>query len=125
MNRPLPLIAGLKLAAAETELACLTLALAQVKEDRDELRQERDDWRREAEMLCAEKLREADEQRFAPTSRTHPLGPTRQARIVGSVEGSKRATSLPAFPGAFTEVLHTAGLKRLRCDRLMEARRAR
>ena len=65
MNRPLPLIAGLKLAAAETELACLTLALAQVKEDRDELRQERDDWRREAEMLCAEKLREADEQRFA------------------------------------------------------------
>jgi hypothetical protein len=60
-----------------------------------------------------------------PTSRTHPLGPTRQARIVGSVEGSKRATSLPAFPGAFTEVLHTAGLKRLRCDPLMEARRAR
>jgi hypothetical protein len=32
------------------------MALAQVKEDRDELRQERDDWRREAEMLCAEKL---------------------------------------------------------------------
>ena len=70
MNRPLPLIAGLKLAAAETELACLKLALAQVKEDRDELRQERDDWRRDAEMLCAEKLiaaklREADEHRFA------------------------------------------------------------
>jgi hypothetical protein len=50
------------------------MALAQVKEDRDELRQERDDWRGEAEMLCAEKLiaaklREADEQRFAPLER--------------------------------------------------------
>jgi hypothetical protein len=32
------------------------MALAQVKEDREELRQERDDWRREAEMLCATKL---------------------------------------------------------------------
>jgi hypothetical protein len=63
-----------KLAAAETELACLKMALAQVKEDRDELRQERDDWRREAEMLCAAKLiaaklREADERRFAPPER--------------------------------------------------------
>jgi hypothetical protein len=73
MNRSLPLIAGLKLAAAETELACLKLALAQ-EEDRDELRQERDDWRREAEMLCAEKpiaakLRETDGTRFAPLAR--------------------------------------------------------
>ena len=37
-------------------------------------RQERDDWRREAEMLCAAKLiaaklREADERRFAPPER--------------------------------------------------------
>ena len=73
MNRPLPLIAGLKLAAAETELACLKLALAQVKEDRDELGQERDDWRREAEIcagrLIAAKLREADEQPVAPPER--------------------------------------------------------
>jgi hypothetical protein len=50
------------------------MALAQVKEDRDELRQERDDWRREAEMLSAEKLiaaklRAADERRFAPPER--------------------------------------------------------
>jgi len=44
-DRSLPLIAGLKLAAAETELACLKLELAQVKEGRHELRQERDDWR--------------------------------------------------------------------------------
>jgi hypothetical protein len=63
-----------QLAAAETELTCLKLALAKVKEDCDELRQERDDWRREAEMLCAEKLiaaklREADERRFAPPER--------------------------------------------------------
>ena len=63
-----------QLAAAETELRCLTLVLAQVKEDRDELRQERDDWRREAEMLRAEKLiaaklREADEWCFAPVER--------------------------------------------------------
>jgi hypothetical protein len=74
MNRSLPLVAGLKLAAAETELACLKLVLAQVKEDRDDLRQERDDWRKEAEMLSAEKpiaekLREADERRFAPLGR--------------------------------------------------------
>ena len=49
---------------------------AQVKEDRNELRQARDDWRREAEKLYAEKLideklaklREADERRFAPRS---------------------------------------------------------
>ena len=38
--KPVNLVA--KLAAAETELACLKMALAQVKEDRDELRQERD-----------------------------------------------------------------------------------
>ena len=68
-----PVNLAAKLAAAETELACLKMALAQVKEDR-ELRQERDDWRREAEMLCAEKLfaaklREADERRFAPPER--------------------------------------------------------
>ena len=37
-------------AAITSELACLKLALAQVKEDRDELRQERDNWRREAEI---------------------------------------------------------------------------
>ena len=69
-----PVNLAAKLAAAETELACLKLALAQVKEDRNELRQERDDWRREAEMLCAEKLiaaklRLAGERRFAPPER--------------------------------------------------------
>jgi hypothetical protein len=58
-----------KLAATETELACVRMVLAHV--DRDELRQERDDLRREAEMLCAEKLiaaklREADERHVAP-----------------------------------------------------------
>jgi hypothetical protein len=63
-----------KLAAAETELACVKMVLAHVKLDRDELRQERDDWRREAEMLCAAKLiaaklREADERRPAPLER--------------------------------------------------------
>jgi hypothetical protein len=50
------------------------MVLAHVKLDRDELRQERDDWRREAEMLCAEKLiaarlKEDDERRFAPLER--------------------------------------------------------
>ena len=69
-----PVSLAAKLAAAETELACLKMALAQVKEDRDELRQERDDWRREAaklyaEKLIAAKLREADERRFAPPER--------------------------------------------------------
>jgi hypothetical protein len=68
-----------KLAAAETELACLKMALAQVKEDRDELRQERDDLRREAAKLYAEnlidaklaKVREADERRFASPGPEH------------------------------------------------------
>ena len=73
-GRMKPVNLAAKLAAAETELACLKIALAQVKEDRDELRQGRDDWRREAEMLSAEKLiaaklRDADERRFAPAER--------------------------------------------------------
>ena len=70
--RPVSLAA--QLAAAETELACLKMALAQVKEDREELWQERDHLRREAAKLYAEKLidaklaklREADERPFAP-----------------------------------------------------------
>ena len=37
-----PVNLAAQLAASETELACLKMALAQVKEDRDELRQERD-----------------------------------------------------------------------------------
>ena len=69
-----PVNLAAQLAAAETELACLKMALAQVKEDREELRQERHDWRREAEMLyvaklITEKLREADEGCFAPLER--------------------------------------------------------
>jgi hypothetical protein len=63
-----------QLTAAETELACLKMGFAQVKEDREELWQERDHLRREAAKLYAEKLidpklgklREADERRFAP-----------------------------------------------------------
>jgi hypothetical protein len=51
-----PVNLAAQLAAAETELACLKLMLAQVRQDRDGLRQERDGWRREAEMLGAEKL---------------------------------------------------------------------
>jgi hypothetical protein len=64
-----PISLPAQLAAAETELACLKMALAQVKGDREELRQERDDWRREAEKLIAAKLKEADERRFAPPER--------------------------------------------------------
>jgi hypothetical protein len=71
-----PVNLAVQLAAAETELACLKMALSQVKEDREELRQERDDWRREVEMLyaaklIAAKLREADERHAAPPER-HP-----------------------------------------------------
>jgi hypothetical protein len=68
-----PVNPAAQLAAAETELACLKLALAQVRQDRDGLRQERDDWRREAERLYdyAAKLREVDEQRFAPPELEH------------------------------------------------------
>jgi hypothetical protein len=51
-----PVNLAAQLAAAETELTYLKMALAQVKEDRD-------DWRRAAEKLyaCAKKLEEADE----------------------------------------------------------------
>jgi hypothetical protein len=62
-----------QLAAAETELACLKMALTQVKDDREELRQEPDDWRWEAAKRYAEKLiaakLEADLTRFAPPER--------------------------------------------------------
>jgi hypothetical protein len=69
-----PVNLAAQLAAAETELACLKMVLAQVKEDREELRQQRDYWRREAAKLIAAKLiaaklREVDEQRFAPPER--------------------------------------------------------
>jgi hypothetical protein len=69
-----PVNLAAQLAAAETELACLKMALAQAKEDREELRQERDDWLREAaklyaEKLIAAKLREADERHVAPPER--------------------------------------------------------
>jgi hypothetical protein len=69
-----PVNLAAQLATAETELACIRMVLAHVKLDRDELRQERDDWRREAEMLCAEKLiaaklREADERPVASPER--------------------------------------------------------
>jgi hypothetical protein len=68
-----PVSLAAQLAAAETELACLKMALAQVKEDREKLWQERDHLRREAAKLYVEKLidaklakcREADERCFA------------------------------------------------------------
>ena len=64
-----------QLAAAETELACLKIALTRVKEDREELWQGRDDWRREAAKRYAEKLiaakLEVDVTHFAPPER-HP-----------------------------------------------------
>jgi hypothetical protein len=62
--KPVNLVA--QLAAVSTELACLKLALAKVKEDRDGLRQERDAWRTVAEKLNHDALGEADERRLAP-----------------------------------------------------------
>jgi hypothetical protein len=56
--RPVTLAA--KLAQAETEAACLRLMLTQVTEDRDELRQERDAWRRVAEKLYCYAKKQAD-----------------------------------------------------------------
>jgi hypothetical protein len=55
---------------------CLRVMLAQGREDRDKLQQERDNWRGEAELLCAEKLldaklRKADERRFASPEPEH------------------------------------------------------
>jgi hypothetical protein len=76
-GRRKPVNLAAQLAAAETELACLKMVLAQVKEDREELQQERDDWRREAAKLYAEKLIDAklaklrDEQRFASPGPEH------------------------------------------------------
>ena len=72
-----------------TELACLKMALAQVKEDRNELRQARDDWRREAEKLCAEKLIERL-MRGASLSRSAAHGGTgwRAKRAVKATAGT-------------------------------------
>jgi hypothetical protein len=68
-----PVNSAAKLPTAEIQLACLKIALAQVKEDRKEFRRERDDWRKEAEIcagrLIAANLREADEQPVAPPER--------------------------------------------------------
>ena len=91
-----PVSLAAQLAAAETELACLKIALGQVKEDREELRQERDAWRREAtklyaEKLIAEKLIEADEGRFAPRSTAHGETP-RIYRTSRTTQFNARAT---------------------------------
>ena len=79
-----PVNLAAKLAAAETELACVRMVLANVKLDRDELRQERDDWRREAEIcaerLIAAKLREADERHVAPPG-VSPMVASPRARL--------------------------------------------
>jgi hypothetical protein len=64
-----PVNLAAQLAAAETELTCLKLALAQAKKDRDGLRQERDAWRTVAEKLNNDALRKADERRPAPPER--------------------------------------------------------
>jgi uncharacterized protein (DUF3084 family) len=65
-----------QLAAVETELTCLKIALAQARKDREELRQERDElrqerdaWRTVAEKLNNDALREGDEQRLASLER--------------------------------------------------------
>ena len=55
-----PVNLAAQLAAAETELTCLKLALAQAKKDRDGLRQERDAWRTVAEKLNDDALREVE-----------------------------------------------------------------
>jgi hypothetical protein len=55
-----PVNLAAQLAAVETELTCLKMVLAQVREDREELRQERDAWRRVAQKLNDCALREAD-----------------------------------------------------------------
>src|SRR5208337_3194673 len=80
-----PVNLAARLATAETELACVRMVLAHVKLDRDELRQERDEWRRGAEMLCAEKLiaaklREADERRLTTLATANRLRPVRVLR---------------------------------------------
>jgi transposase len=75
----------------------LRLMLAQVTEAREELRQERDDWRRKAAKPIAAKLKEADQWRFAPLARrpwtyrgavasariARPLRPLHSARQLG------------------------------------------
>jgi FtsZ-binding cell division protein ZapB len=70
-GRMKPVNLAAQLAAVSTELTCLKLALAQAREDRDELqqerdglRQERDAWRRVAEKLNDCALTEANERRL-------------------------------------------------------------
>ena len=101
-----PVNLAAKLAAAETELACVRMVLAHVKLDRDELRQERDEWRREAEMLGAAKLiiaklREADEPHVAlPERRPWWCVASRQARNPGGAGLIWKRLALCAWFGA-------------------------
>jgi Phage related protein len=69
-GRMKPVNLAAELAAVETELTCLKMVLTQAREDRDELRQERDAWRRVAEKLNACALREADERDLASPERS-------------------------------------------------------
>jgi hypothetical protein len=71
-----PISLAAQLAAVETELTCLKLALAEAKKDRDGLlqerdglRQERDAWRAVAEKLNDDALSKADERHVAPPER--------------------------------------------------------
>ena len=83
-----------QLAAAETELACLKIALTQVKEDREELWQGRDDWRREAAKRYAEKLIAAKIEADVRASLTRSAAPggdaAREARSDHPCFGAKR-----------------------------------
>jgi hypothetical protein len=65
-----PVNLAAQLAAVSTELTCLKIALAQAREDRDGLRQERDAWRTVAEKLNDDALREADGRRPASLQRS-------------------------------------------------------
>ena len=119
-----PVNLAAQLAAAETELTCLRLMLAQVTEAREELRQERDDWRREAAKLIAAKLKEADQRRFAPLARRPWAyrGPLRRPALHAHSDpcivcanadrwASRQATSIAPAPAG---CLHSSGSPALR-----------
>ena len=85
-----PVNLAAQLAAAETELTCLKMALAQVKEDRNELRQARDDWRREAEKLYAEKLIDAKLAKLRQADERALRSPERPSGRAFGGEGRRR-----------------------------------
>ena len=89
-----PVNLAAQLAAVETELTCLKMVLAQVREDRDGLQQERDAWRTVAKRLNDCALREADRRRLTSLGGQFMAAPTR-GRLGADVHTNEETLATP------------------------------